>query len=281
MTRRKWNIALLLPGLVIGLVGPGASPSVDNAKPVAAFCAYLADESDPTTVFLDGTASADSDGTIVAYQWVFGDGTIGSGAQVEHTYSWIGKFTATLSVTDDRGASDTMSQTIDLSNLVPRGETDREEAESYPQIPAPSSAPVGNEVGNRAPEFALSSLDGDAVKLSAYVGRIVVIEFWFQACLPCVASLPHLEEIEAQYGTSGLVIIIVVLDRDPSGPKEFFSGSEYDAFIVVHEYDNARPTRTAYGVTGTPHAFLVDRRGVIRFSGKPVDLTTDDVAKWL
>ena len=66
MTRQKWTIALLLPGLVIGLVGPGASPSVDNAKPVAAFCAYLADESDPTTIFLDGTASADSDGTIVA-----------------------------------------------------------------------------------------------------------------------------------------------------------------------------------------------------------------------
>lgn len=126
-------------------------------------------------------------------------------------------------------------------------------------------------MGNRAPEFALPSLDGEAVKLSAYLGQIVVVEFWFQTCSPCVASLPRLEEVKAQYGTSGLVIIIVVLDRDPSGPKEFFSGSEYDAFIVVHESDNARPTRTAYGVTGTPHASLVDRSGVIRFSGKPND----------
>ncbi len=281
MTKQRWSITLLLPGLVIGLVGPGASQSVDNAKPVAAFRAYVVDRSDPTIVFFDGTASEDPDGTIIAYEWAFGDGTIGSGPQVVHTYSWIGEFAATLLVTDDRSASDTTSRTIDLNDLVPRGETDREEAESYLQTPAPSSTPVGNEVGNRAPEFALSSLDGDAVKLSAYLGQIVVIEFWFQTCSPCVASLPHLKEVEAQYGTSGLVIIIVVLDRDPSGPKEFFSGSEYDAFIVVHEYDNARPTRTAYGVKGTPHAFLVDRSGVIRFSGKPDDLTADDVAKWL
>ena len=281
MTRRRRNMALLLSGLVIGLVGLAVGQSVDNAKPVAGFRAYLADASDPTTVFLDGTASADSDGTIITYQWGFGDGTIGSGAQVEHTYSRIDKFAATLLVIDDRGASDKTTQTIDLNGLGPRGETDREEAESRPQTLAPNSAPAGNEVGNRAPEFALPTLDGDAVKLSAYLGQIVVVEFWFQTCSHCVASLPHLKEVEAQYGASGLVVIIVVLDRDPSGPKEFFSGSEYDAFIVVHEYDNARPTRTAYGVKGTPHAFLVDRSGVIRFSGKPDDLTADDVAKWL
>lgn len=141
MTRQKWNIALQLPGLVIGLVGPGVGQSVDNAKPVASFRAYLADESDPTTIFLDGTASADADGTIVTYQWVFGDGTIGSGAQVKHTYSWIGEFAATLLVTDDRGAFDMTSQTIDLNDLVPRGVTDQEEAEPYPQTLAPSSPP--------------------------------------------------------------------------------------------------------------------------------------------
>lgn len=281
MAKREWNIALLLVGLIIGLVGPGASQSVDNVKPVAEFRAYLANGSDPTTVFLDGTASVDSDGTIVTYQWVFGDGTIGSGAQVEYTYSRIDKFAATLWVTDDRGASDMTSRSIELNNLAPRGETDREEAESYPQTPTPSSAPVGNEVGHRAPGFALPTLDGVVVKLSAYLGQVIVVDFWFQSCSNCVASLPHLKEIEAQYGTSGLVVIIVVLDRNPSGPKEFFSGSAYGAFIVVHECDSTRPTRTAYGVEGVPHAFLVDRSGVIRFSGKPDHLSADFVAQWL
>ena len=289
MVRRRWSIALVSLGLVVGLISPavgqrGESTNTQpaaNAKPVAAFRVYLVDGRDPTAVLLDGTPSADSDGTIVSYQWLFGDGTSGSGAQVEHTYPRVGEFDVSLVVIDDRGASHMTSRTIDLNGLLPRGETGREDAESRPRTPAPSSAPVGNTVGSRAPEFALPTLDGDVVKLSTYLGQAVVVDFWFQTCSACVAALPHLEELEAQYGASGLVVIIVVLDRDPSGPRAFFSGSKDDGFVVVHEHDYARPTRTAYGVKGTPHAFLVDRSGVIRFSGKPNYLTAEYVAKWL
>lgn len=281
MNSRAWVVALLLLGSGIGLAGSVTGQSVDNAEPIAAFRARLIDESDPTIVLFDGTASADPDGTIVTYEWTFGDGTVGSGAQVVHTYSRADQFNATLLVIDDRGASGTISGTIDLNNLVLRGPMDLEGTESHLEAPDPSSVRVGSDVGNRAPEFALPTLDGDVVKLSAYLGQVVVLEFFFQSCSPCVASLPHLKDIEVQYGISGLVVIIVTLDRSLSGLKEFFSGSAYAPFIVVHEYDTARPTRNAYGVDGVPHVFLVDRSGIIRFSGKPSSLTADDVAEWL
>jgi predicted CxxxxCH...CXXCH cytochrome family protein len=51
----------------------------------------------------DGGASSDSDGTIVSYDWAFGDGTSASGVAVEHTYAEPGSYTATLTVTDDQG----------------------------------------------------------------------------------------------------------------------------------------------------------------------------------
>jgi thiol-disulfide isomerase/thioredoxin len=281
MARRRGSTALFFVSLVIGLMSPAAGQTIENATPVAAFRAYLADGDAPTTVFLDGTPSADSDGTIVSYQWLFGDGTTGSGAQVEHTYPRIGEFDVSLVVIDDRGAPRMTSRTIDLAVLVQRGETSREDAEPRPRAPTPSSAPVGNAVGNRAPEFALPTLDGDVAKLSAYLGQVVVVDFWFQTCSGCVATIPHLEELEARYGAEGLVVIIVVLDRDPSDPKRFFSGDAYGGFVVVHEHDVERPTRTAYGVKGTPHVFLIDRSGVIRFSGKPNQLTAELAAKWL
>lgn len=281
MMRHRWSIALVSLGLVVGLMSPAAGQTIENAQPVAAFRAYLVDESAPTTVFLDGTHSADSDGTIVSYLWLFGDGTTGSGARMEHAYSRIGEFEVTLLVIDDRGASHMASRTIDLRELVQRDEAGREDPESPPRTPAPSSAPVGSAVGNRAPEFALPTLDGDVARLSAYLGQVVAIDFWFQTCSGCIATLPHLEELKAQYEAEGLVIIIVVLDRDPSGPKEFFAGSEYDGFVVVHEHDAERPTRTAYGVKVTPRTFLIDRSGVIRFSGKPSNLTAQFVAEWL
>jgi PKD repeat protein len=52
-------------------------------------------------VQFDGTASTDPDGTIVSYQWDFGDGNTGTGPTPTHTYGSGGVFTVTLCVTDD------------------------------------------------------------------------------------------------------------------------------------------------------------------------------------
>ncbi len=56
------------------------------------------------SVDLDGSASYDTDGTIVSYDWDFGDNTMGSGMTVPHTYTAVGIYDAELTVTDDRGA---------------------------------------------------------------------------------------------------------------------------------------------------------------------------------
>ncbi|MBA7648904.1 hypothetical protein ES703_56694 [subsurface metagenome] len=53
---------------------------------------------------LDGSASYHPDGTIVSYDWSFGDDTSGSGVSVSHTYTAVGIYEVTLTVTDDRGA---------------------------------------------------------------------------------------------------------------------------------------------------------------------------------
>ena len=289
MRRHRWAIVLAALGLFIMVAAPATGQRDDsaytqpaaNVKPIAAFRAYLTDDGVSTKVLFDGTPSTDSDGTIVTHQWVFGDGTTGSGAQVEHTYPRVAGYQVSLVVVDDDGASHITSRRIDLSELEQRGTASQGGSPSPSRTPAPSSAPVGNQVGDRAAEFALPTLDGDVIRLSTYLGQVTVIDFWFQTCSGCIATLPHLEELRAQYEAEGLIVVIVVLDRDPSAAKAFFAGSEHNGLIVVHEHDSARPTRTAYGVKGTPHAFLVDRSGVIRFSGKPNFLTADLIAKWL
>ncbi len=72
-------------------------------------------------VQFDGTASDDADGTIVAYEWNFGDGTTGTGATPTHSYSANGTFTVSLTVTDDADATDTATTTatIGLGNQPP------------------------------------------------------------------------------------------------------------------------------------------------------------------
>ncbi len=276
--------SIVLLTLLAGHTAPTVGQVPENASPVAAFHAYPAGGDLSISVLLDATASTDPDGSIVSYQWLFGDGTTGSGAKLEHKYPRIGRFEVTLVVIDNRGASDMTTKTVDLSELeqpsgsetgIPRSMS------SSPPAVLPSSAPVGNQVGDRAPDFTLPTLDGDVFRLSECLGYVVIVEFWFSTCPGCVSSLPHLAELQAQFADQGLIVVIVVLDHDPSQARDLFAEGEYAQLVAVHEHDWTRPTRTAYDVKGTPHAFLIDRSGAIRFSGKPSSITSELVASRL
>ncbi len=66
-------------------------------------------------VILDGSASYDPDGTIDSYDWDFGDETSGSGAIVPHTYTTVGVYEVTLTVTDNEGAQSSDTTTVEVS----------------------------------------------------------------------------------------------------------------------------------------------------------------------
>ncbi len=90
-----------------------------NQPPVAAFTESA------TTVFtndiiqFNASASYDPDGTITSYSWDFGDGNVATGAVVEHAYEDDGTYNVTLTVTDDEGATDTITSTKQVKNRPP------------------------------------------------------------------------------------------------------------------------------------------------------------------
>ncbi|MBI4469946.1 MAG: PKD domain-containing protein [Acidobacteria bacterium] len=71
------------------------------------------------TVIFDGSASAAPDGTLVLFQWDFGDGTAASGQVVGHTYIDNGLFVARLTVTDSNGLTGTVTVNVSVLNVAP------------------------------------------------------------------------------------------------------------------------------------------------------------------
>ena len=67
----------------------------------------------------NGTSSTDPDGTIASYAWTFGDGTTSTAASPVHTYAAAGTYSVKLTVTDDDGATDDVTQSVSVS--VPVG----------------------------------------------------------------------------------------------------------------------------------------------------------------
>lgn len=95
--------------LYVGFIGGGGGPQ-PNVAPTASFtkiCTALA-------CSFDGRGSSDSDGTIVSYDWIFGDGATASGVTASHTYDAAGTYIVRLGVTDDNGefAADTQEVTV-------------------------------------------------------------------------------------------------------------------------------------------------------------------------
>jgi VCBS repeat-containing protein len=71
----------------------------------------------PVTFY--GSNSSDCDGTIVSYDWDFGDGAAGSGVSPAHSYSTAGTYTVTLTVIDNDGASHMATTSVDIAEIDP------------------------------------------------------------------------------------------------------------------------------------------------------------------
>jgi PKD repeat protein len=115
---RAASVAVLLA--VIACVAAGCF-LIPNSLPTAEVKVDRTEGVAPLRVQFDGSDSYDPDGTIRRYEWVFGDGDRGTGAEIEHAYSHGGTFNATLTVTDQRGGrgTDAVAIHVRASNALP------------------------------------------------------------------------------------------------------------------------------------------------------------------
>lgn len=144
--------------------------------------------------------------------------------------------------------------------------------------PSPTAAlQVGTQVGQLAPDFTLPILGtDDQVSLSDLRGCVVLLEFWASWCGPCWTSSPHVEELAARYRSQGLVSLGVSLDRFPQPAQQFISSLGLsDVIPLWGSFQQVLEVARAYAVSTIPHVYLIDRQGVIRFSGHPAYLTQE------
>ena len=82
-----------------------------NQAPTAAFTSSTSG----LTATVDGSTSTDPDGTIASYAWSFGDGTTGTGSTTTHAYTAAGTYTVGLTVTDDKGATNSRTASVTVT----------------------------------------------------------------------------------------------------------------------------------------------------------------------
>lgn len=121
-----------------------------------------------------------------------------------------------------------------------------------------SQAPSKLKPGDSAPNFRVKLLDGSKVQLKELRGRVVVLNFWFMACPPCLLEMPDLNELVDHFQGKPVSFIALTPDTAP----------ELKKFLEVRQfkYDIApESTHVAdqYGVAAAPVHIVITPEGKI------------------
>jgi thiol-disulfide isomerase/thioredoxin len=126
-------------------------------------------------------------------------------------------------------------------------------------------------IGDPAPALSIERWIKGAPARPGPGTNIYVVEFWATWCGPCKRSIPHLTEMQREYGPKG-VIIVGISDEKPETVAKFVA-AQGDSMAYRVAVDTSkrsfRAWMTAYGKSGIPHAFVVDQSGKVAWHGFP------------
>lgn len=127
-----------------------------------------------------------------------------------------------------------------------------------------------------APDFNVS--DGStSIHLAAYRGKVVLLNFWWSQCAPCIEELPSLEQLH--HDDPNLAILAVSIDEDPASYTHFLVRRHVDLTTVR---DPDQSAAKLFHTDMWPETYVIDRRGIIRrkFIG-PIDWSSPEIRTYL
>lgn len=133
-----------------------------------------------------------------------------------------------------------------------------------PQESSAADLPVGVQIGQRSPDFALKDAAGQELNLSSLQGQPVAVIFWASWCPHCEKEMPLMQSMYEQYGDQGLAVIgvnVPGLGGDTKDKAQAFVAEKGITFPVL--FDEGGRVYQEYRVSGVPNLIFIDREGVV------------------
>jgi peroxiredoxin len=125
-------------------------------------------------------------------------------------------------------------------------------------------------IGQPAPDFSLPDLDGKAHPLSDYKERIVVLNFWSAECPHAERADREMLRLQAVWGERVVALNIASNANEPTGLLRRTASARGLAHVLV---DKKHVLADRYAAVTTPHVYVIDGKGVLRYQGAFDDVT--------
>ena len=129
-----------------------------------------------------------------------------------------------------------------------------------------------------APDFTVYDTDGNAVKLSDFYGKPMIINFWASWCGPCQMEMPEFQKAYDEYGDEINFVVVNMTDGQRETVESAVSFMEQSGYTFPVYYDTDMDAAATYGVYALPTTYFADSDGYLVAHAKSM-LTADMMAQ--
>ena len=118
-------------------------------------------------------------------------------------------------------------------------------------------------VGKMFPDFHEKDLEGEALSISNYKGKVLLVDFWATWCGPCVGELPNVLAAYKKHHDEGFEVVGISLDKDREKLTSFMKekGMTWKQYFDGKQWQNK--LAQDYGISSIPATYLLDRKGKV------------------
>lgn len=124
------------------------------------------------------------------------------------------------------------------------------------------SAAFKSQIGKKAKAFNATDIYGNDVQFSDLKGKVIVLNFWFVACPPCILEMPELNKLVEEYEQNKSIVFIGLALDSKNHLGKFLSHTDFDYQIIP----NSKKIAKQFKVGAYPSHIIIDKKGIVRYA---------------
>ncbi len=115
-------------------------------------------------------------------------------------------------------------------------------------------------VGDRAPDFSITSDSGRRISPADFGGKLLVLNFWATWCPPCIREMPSLDRFQEQLRDAGVVVLGISVDKNERAYRRFLDRARV-SFQTTR--DAEAKISASFGTYRYPETYVIGRDGKV------------------